>query len=128
MSLKKFLLLSVVITIFALIYVQMQVSIYDLAYQGKSREDQVERLVDRNTDTMLNIARLKSARSVGNWFSEKNTEVVFVSQNNIVEVKSSSVHVENIRLASIPKNMQNTMNLLTQFFSLRSIAEAKPIR
>ena len=128
MSLKKFFLLSIVITIFALIYVQMQVSIYDLAYQGKIREDQVERLVDSNTDTMLNIVRLKSARSVGNWFSEKNAEVVFVDQKNVVEVKSSSAHVEHIRLASIPRNVQNTMNRLTQFFSLRSIAEAKPIR
>jgi hypothetical protein len=106
----------------------MQVTIYDLAYQGKVKEDQVTRLVDSNVQTALNIARLKSARSLGNWFSAKTSEVDFVNQKNIVEVKAPSSSAENIRLAAIPKATKNTMNLLTRLFTLRSIAEAQPIR
>jgi len=128
MSLKKFFLLSMMITIFALIYVQMQVTIYDLAYQGKTKEDQALRLVDRNTQTTLNIARLKSARSLGDWFSEKNSEIDFVNENNIVKVKVSSGDRDHVHIASVSKMGHNRMNLLARFFSLKSIAEAQPVR
>ncbi len=128
MSLKKFFLLMIGITIVSLIYVQMQVTIYDLAYQGKAKEDQVLRLLDSNMQTTLTIARLKSARSLGDWFSKKNAEVDFVNQKNIIEVKAPSVNGESNRLAAIPKATKSTMNLLARFFTLRSIAEAQPVR
>jgi len=127
MSLRKFFLLSIAITIFALIYVQMQVTIYDLAYQGKVREDQASRLLDRNAQATLNIAKLKSAQSLGSWFSDKNSEIDFVNQKNIVEVRTSGSD-EGVRLALDSKKKQNSVNFLTQLFSLRSIAEARPVR
>lgn len=128
MSLKKFFILSFFVTVFALIYVQMQVSIYDLAYQGKVKEEQVSRLVDRNTHNTLNIARLTSARSLGGWFSEKNSEIDFINENNIVKVKVPAGDGKSISVASISTMSQNGLNALTRLFSLRSIAEAHPAR
>lgn len=128
MSLKKFFILSIVITAFALMYIQMQVTIYDLAYQGKVKEEKVFKLMDGNTHRALNIAKLKSARSLGDWFFRKNADVDFVNQNNIVKVQASPHDTQKMRLASVSKNMQNPMNLLTRFFSLKSVAEAEPIR
>ena len=106
----------------------MQVTIYDLAYQGKIKEEQALRLADSNTHATLNIARLKSAQSLGDWFSAKNSEVDFVNENNIVTVKTSSGIRNQVRVASVSKMGQDGINLLTRIFSLRSIAEAQPVR
>lgn len=128
MSLKKFFILSVVITVFALVYIQMQVTIYDLAYQGKTREDKVTKLVDSNTNRALNIAKLKSAQSLGDWFFLKNADSDFVNQKYIVQVKASAQDMRKISPAAKPKSTLNPVSLLARVFSLKSIAEAEPIR
>ena len=116
------------IMIVALIYVQMQVTIYDLAYQGKNREDQVSRLADSNMCTHLDIAKLKSARSLGEWFARKGPEIDFIDQGNIVEVKAPRTETAPVRLAALPQGTQKTISALARFFSLKSIAEAQPVR
>ncbi|MCX5681272.1 MAG: hypothetical protein NT079_03205 [Candidatus Omnitrophica bacterium] len=128
MSLKKFFPLSIIITICALFYIQMQVTIYDFAYQGKMTEDKVVKLIDGNTNRALNIAKLRSARCLGDWFFHENADVYFANRNNIVRVEASHEDTQKMRLASVSKSIQNPMNLLARVFSSRSIAEAEPIR
>jgi len=128
MSLKKFFILSIIITAFALVYIQMQVTIYDLAYQGKAREDKVVKLADSNINRTLNIAKLKSAQSLGDWFFCKNADTDFVSQKHIVQVKASAEDMQKIRQASSTKRTPGPVSLLARVFSLKSIAEAEPIR
>lgn len=128
MSLKKFFLLSVVITIFALVYIQMQVTIYDLAYQGKAREDKVTKLADSNNARALNIAKLRSAQSLGDWFFLKNTDSDFVNQKHIVQVKASAQEIRKINPSAKPKRTFDPVGLLARVFSLKSVAEAEPIR
>lgn len=116
------------ITIFALIYIQMQVAIYDLAYRGKQREDQVFKLADGNTHAAVNIARLKSAQNLGGRFFGKNEDVAFVDQANIIDIEASPTELAKVRLAPGPVVAQRMESLFDRVFGLRSIAEAKPIR
>jgi hypothetical protein len=106
----------------------MQVTIYDLAYQGKVREDKVVKIADSNINRTMNIAKLKSAQSLGDWFFCKNADADFVSQKHIVQVKASSEDIHKVRLASAPKRTSSLVSLLARVFSLKSIAEAEPIR
>lgn len=128
MSLKRFFALCMTVTIFALIYIQMQVAIYDLAYRGKQREDQVFKLADSNTHAAVNIARLKSAQNLGSRFFDKNEDVDFVDHRNIVDVEASPAEFAKVRLASGPVIARRAESLFDRVFGLRSIAEAKPIR
>lgn len=128
MSLKKFFILAVVIATFALVYIQMQVTIYDLAYQGKVKEEKATKLADSNANRALNIARLKSAQSLGDWFFLKNTDADFVTQKHIVQVKASAPTAPQDRLGKASPRGLNPIKLIAQIFSVKSIAEAKPIR
>jgi len=128
MSLKRFFTLCLVVTVFALIYIQMQVTIYDLAYRGKQQADQAFKLADSNTHAAVNIARLKTARHLGSWFFDKNADVDFASRSNIVDVEASPSEFAKVRLVSAPKAVRHVESFFDKVLGLRSIAEAKPIR
>jgi hypothetical protein len=121
-------MIAIVITAFALVYIQMQVTVYDLAYQGKVKEERIFKLVDSNTHKALRIAKLKSAQSLGDWFFHKNNDVDFINQNNIVRVQTPAGNVASTRLASFSRDDRGFIGLLARVFSLKSIAEAEPIR
>ncbi|HOD11501.1 MAG TPA: hypothetical protein PLO93_02720 [Candidatus Omnitrophota bacterium] len=128
MNLKKFSVLCLTVTIFSLIYIQMQVMIYDLAYQAKQREDQALKLSDNNTHATVNIARLKSAQNLGAHFFDKNVDVDFASRGNIIDVQATPAELVKADRAVSPTIVKRASSLLDKVFGFRSIAEARPIR
>jgi hypothetical protein len=80
-----------VVTIMALLYIHLQMNIYALAYQGKKRENRVEKLAEHNAMVKNDIMRLKSSSNIGRELLSKEKEYKFVSRNNVVEVESNGV-------------------------------------
>ncbi len=128
MSLRKFFVLCLTVTIFSLIYIQMQVTIYDLAYQAKQREDQAMKLADNNTHATVSIARLKSAQNLGTYFFDGNGDVDFASRGNIIDVQATPAELVKADRAVSTTIVKRASSLLDKVFGFRSIAEAKPTR
>ncbi|MDP8264928.1 MAG: hypothetical protein P9M12_05575 [Candidatus Aceula lacicola] len=127
MNFKKFLTAIVCITAVALIYIQMQVKIYDLAYQGKHREKEIFKLIDDSGHVIYNIAKLKSSSSLGERFLVKNSDVDFLDSRKVVHLKVSTKLAAN-KLPEWESVLKRTTGLLASVFSLKSVAEAKSIR
>jgi cell division protein FtsL len=112
------------LTVLALIYIHMQMQIYDLAYEGKSREKLVRELKDRNGTITYNILKLKSSNHLGDQLLEENSELRFLDNENVVEVETTNPILtgSDVVLLSQPAHKQNR---IFKFFSLRS-AQARP--
>jgi len=110
----------------ALIYTQMQFNIYALAYNGKEKENEVFKLVDENSYVAYNIAKLKSANCLGLELLTDQKDVDFLDNKDIVQLKTPGSANGEMQVASAaPKSK---WSLLAGIFSLKSEAEARPIR
>ena len=127
MNFKKFLTVILCVTAVALVYIQMQVKIYDLAYQGKNREKEIFKLIDDSGHVTYNIAKLKSSSSLGERFLAKNSDIDFLDSQHIVQLKVPTQLAVN-KFPTRDSVFKRTAGLLASVFSLKSVAEAKPIR
>ncbi len=122
----KFLRTIVGITLLSLIYINLQMQIFDLAYEGKRKEKEIRRLHDHNSQLTYHILNLKSANHLGDKLLTQDARMQFLDINHIVRLENPSRTKEPRRIAGISKS-ENTFKNLWGFFSLRSQAEAKPI-
>lgn len=122
-------MVMVVFTALSLIYIQLQVQIYDLGYQGEKRKIEAQKLSDDKGDIAYNICRLKSANNIGIKLLADNSHMRFLDTRHIVRLetpiqlldKSYLVKAQTEKIAKRP-------NLLASIFSLKSQAEAEPIK
>ncbi len=128
MKLSRFFLVMIFLTILSLVYIQLQVQIYDLAYQGKNREHQMRKLMDENSHVTYRICLLKSANHLGVKLLTEDSQMCFLDNRNVLQVKTSVPESQGtMGLASLPKS-ENPVRILQNIFSLKSQAEAKPVR
>ncbi|MDP8265997.1 MAG: hypothetical protein P9M07_03525 [Candidatus Aceula meridiana] len=126
MRLRKFFFVIFAMTIMALIYTQMQFNIYALAYNGKEKENEVFKLADENSYVAYNVAKLKSANSLGLELLTEQEDVDFLDNENIVRLETPASLSTEAQVASVAPKLR--WNLLASIFSLKSEAEARPIR
>jgi len=129
MKLSRFFAGMLVGTILALSYVQLQVQIFDLAYQGKHKEKLITKLMDDNGDVKSNISQLQSANHLGDRLLDDRSSLQFLSQDQIVKL-STTYDFDNLPAKS-PRTVQvaeKRSNFLASIFSVKSQAEAGPIR
>lgn len=128
MRLFKFLLLVGLVTIIALIYVQLQAQIYEYAYKGKRKENALKELLDRQHNLMYNINNLESVQHIGTRFlNQKDYDLQFAGSEQIVKIAAP------IQLAKETYAVENILEgrrpgFLANLFTLKSQAEAKPIK
>ena len=127
MKLLRFFMWMIFSTIVSLIYIQLQVQIVELAYQGDKKEKEMRRLNDDNGDVRYNIYRLKSANNLGVKLLTNNSQMKFLDNDHIVMLKMPMDSPEHSRLASRDK-LSRRSNFLASIFSLKSQAEAVPIK
>jgi hypothetical protein len=92
MKVSGFLKIMFVITTMGVLYIHLQLSIYGLAYQGKKREDRIEKLAENNIIVRNDILRLKSSDNIGRELLVKEKDYKFVSRSNVVEVESAGIN------------------------------------
>lgn len=129
MKLKKFFLIVFATTCIALIYTQMQFNIYALAYHGKEREQKIIKLIDENSYTQYNIAKLKSANHLGFTIFTDQDEIGFLGSDQIVYLRAPEILEQEMptRIASMTLP-QRGIKFISRVFSLRAIAEARQIQ
>lgn len=124
MKVTKFLKGMAIVTIFSVIYINLQVQIYDFAYQAKKKEKDIRRLVDHNGNVTYNILKLKSANHLGVKLLAENSNMQFMDSSNVVNLETRIPLKSEGHPVAAPKTQKKT-NVLASIFSLRSQAEAK---
>ncbi len=128
MRFSKFFGLMFVITAFAVIYIQLQVQIYDLAYKGKSTELELQKLLDQHSEVTSNILKLKSASHLGKFLNE-NSKMRFLDNQHVVllNVPRQKNTGETASLA-LTSPSEKRSGFLSSLFNLRAQAEAGSIK
>jgi len=122
MSLKVWVKLLFFVTFIALIYIHMQMKIYDLAYQGKDRESHMHALRDHNGLLTHQILTLKSANHLGNQLLEKNSILQFMSNEHVMTLTGPASMVSSTSYSSVKGKPENS---LWNFLSFLTPKEAK---
>ncbi len=84
MNLKTWVKLMGFMTVTALIYIHMQMQIFELAYKGKAREKQMHDLMDDNGALTHQILALKSATHLGRELLEKDEGLQFIGNDRVM--------------------------------------------
>ena len=122
MSLKAWVKLMSFVTVIALIYLHMQMQIFDLAYKGKDKELRVHELRDRGGFLTHQIITLKSANHLGNQLLEKDSNLQFMSNEHIMTLAGPASMVGQRPPASVKGKNEN---LLWNFLSFLAPSDAK---
>ena len=90
MTLKTWIKIMSFATVTALMYINMQTQIVDLAYQGKDKQTSVHKLMDTNGTLTHQILALKSANNLGNRLLEKDSNMQFMGKDRVMTLVLSA--------------------------------------
>ena len=90
MSLKVYLKVASFVTLIALLYIHMQMNIFELSYNGKDKEKIIHELNDSNGALSHQILTLKSANNLGNQLLDHDNSMQFMDQERVMTVTASA--------------------------------------
>ena len=123
MKISKIFKGMVMLTSLSLIYIHMQMQIFDSAYQAKKREQFIKKLSEENGNLTYNILKLKSSHNLGNKLLSEKSDMKFMDNAQIVRLESPPpARSNNVSISAVEKKV----NPILSFLSLKSQAEAKP--
>jgi hypothetical protein len=95
MQLSKWIKLMAFITLLSLIYIHLQMKIFDLAYQAKRNEHKIQMLRDENGVSTYYILSLKSVSHIGEKLLDQESAMQFISNDKVYEMASSQETVKS---------------------------------
>ena len=90
MSLKVYFKIAAFATIIALLYIHMQMKIFELSYNGKDKEEIIHALNDSNGALSHQILTLKSANHLGNQLLDHDNSLQFMDNERVMRVVTSA--------------------------------------
>jgi cell division protein FtsL len=90
MSLKVYFKIAAFTTIIALLYIHMQMRIFELSYNGKDKERIIYALNDSNGALSHQILTLKSANHLGNQLLDRDNSLQFMDNEQVMTVAASA--------------------------------------
>ena len=90
MSLKVYFKIAASTTIIALLYIHMQMKIFELSYNGKDKEKIIHELNDSNGALSHQILTLKSANNLGNQLLDHDNSLKFMDNERVMKVMASA--------------------------------------
>src|ERR1700679_1595923 len=120
MSLKVYFKIASFVTIMALLYIHMQMRIFELSYNGKDKEKIIHELSDSNGALSHQILTLESANNLGNQLLDREKSLQFMDQERVMKVVASGATIQHLEQPK-PKVSNPVWNL----FSFLGAQEAK---
>ena len=121
MSLKAYFKIASFVTIIALLYIHMQMRIFELSYNGKDKEKKIHELNDSNGALSHQILTLRSANNLGNQLLDHdNNNLQFMDQERVMRVATTAGAMRPVEQPK-PKVENPVWNL----FSFLGAQEAK---
>ena len=96
MSLKVYFKIASFITIMCLLYIHMQMKIFELSYNGKDKEKIIHELNDSNGALSHQILTLKSANNLGNQLLDRDNSLQFMDQERVMTVTTQAGAMQHI--------------------------------
>lgn len=90
MSLKVYFKVASFVTIMALMYIHMQMRIFELSYNGKDKEKIIHELNDSNGALSHQILTLKSANNLGSQLLDHDNSLQFMDNERVMTVTTSA--------------------------------------
>ena len=90
MSLKVYFKIATFVTIIALLYIHMQMRIFELSYNGKDKEKIIHELNDSNGALSHQILTLKSANNLGSHLLGNDNSLQFMDNERVMTVTTSA--------------------------------------
>jgi len=120
MKLSKFLLGTIFVTLFSVLYVFQQSEIFRLAYVGQKKVTSFQDLLDKNAILRYNMGKSVSLVRIGNMISQaKDYEMP-----DTYKLVRLSQPLENLKVAEHSYKQESTFSRL---FGIKKQAEAKTI-
>ena len=120
MSLKVYFKIAVFGTIISLLYIHMQMKIYELSYNGKDKEKIIHELNDSNGALSHQILTLESANNLGSRLLDHDNSLQFMDNERVMTVVTSPATMRRFEQPK-PKVAGPAWNL----FSFLGAQEAK---
>ena len=125
MKLARLAKVMVFITVLSLIYIHLQMQIFDLAYEGKVKEKVIRQLKEDNGNATYTILKLKSSNHLGCQVLTDDSDLEFFDSANVVRLEAPQEFGMNQKMASLPKSIKKA-SILGGLFSLTTQAQAHP--
>ena len=119
MRLSRFLKFIIAGTILALIYTQMQMQIFTLAYRGKFKEKQIRKLIEENGNVTYSILTLKSSSHLGGKMLSEESVMEFAGPRDVVELTMPRTFMPKEQLKK-PERSEKPSSSLLSLISLKS--------
>ncbi len=120
MSLKVYFKIAVFGTIIALLYIHMQMKIFELSYKGKDKEKIIHELNDSNGALSHQILTLESANNLGSQLLDHGNSLQFMDNQRVMTIVTSQRAVQHV---AQPK--AKAENPVWNLFSFLGAQEAK---
>jgi cell division protein FtsL len=117
MSLKVYFKVAVFTTIIALLYIHMQMKIFELSYNGKDKEKIIHELNDSNGALTHQILTLKSANNLGNQLLDRDNSLQFMDNERVMTVAAPA--------GAMPRLTQPKPKVVNPFWNLFSFLGAQ---
>ncbi|MCD4779334.1 MAG: hypothetical protein K8S27_02135 [Candidatus Omnitrophica bacterium] len=117
----KFTKIIFIFTTLAVVYINMQMKIINLAYEGKDKENVIRQLIEDNGNITFDILTLKSANHIGIKMLREDSEMKFVDPENIVRISTE----EETAPVGMMETSDSKNNPLLSLLSFGTQAEAR---
>ena len=126
MQLFRLLKILVTATVFCLVYIHMQMQIFELAYQGKKKANTIAALMEENSMVKTDILEMKSSKSLGVKLLGDQASMQFRDESNVIQLvtrPSPEPLTDQVALSPSPRRENPLLSLI----SFGSQAEAKTL-
>jgi cell division protein FtsL len=120
MSLKVYFKFAAFVTIIALLYIHMQMKIFELSYNGKDKEKIIHELNDTNGALSHQILTLESANNLGTQLLDHdNNNLQFMDNQRVMTVRTTGA------MQHLAEPKAKIVNPVWNLFSFLGAQEAK---
>lgn len=130
MKIYKFLTITTIITVIALIYVNQCVTLIRLSYDIKEKEEVYSDLLDRNKILLYNVEYLESPARLEKVLLAKNMELEVPSRERVILVSATPERTgisESREIARATGAFGRIRQAIASIFALGSEAQARPV-
>ena len=129
MRLIKFIKCMSLLTVLTLVYIHMQMQIFDLAYRGKQKEMVINDLSEQNGTIAYDILKMKSAHHLGTNLLAEGSGLRFRDDESVIKLAVTPEPPQGevvLRTAGLSAR-QNIMKFLSAHFTREAQAQEKQV-
>ncbi len=130
MRLIKFIKCMSLLTVLTLVYINMQMQIFDLAYRGKQKEMVLNDLSEQNGTIAYEILKMKSAHNLGASLLTEGSGLRFRDDASVIRMAVTPAQTPQEKVVLTTARLsagENIRNFLSTHFTREAQAQEKQV-